>query len=84
MTMYLGLGRNSAAFLIDVYQSEFFSLYAVFSLILFVVFLKSESMHGWLLLFTSQTGWWLDPEQNTVRVFSRRRLGDKPVVARLA
>jgi len=25
MTMYLGLGRNSAAFLIDVYQSEFIS-----------------------------------------------------------
>ena len=36
MTMYLGLGRNSAAFLIDVYQSEFFSLYAQSFLLFFL------------------------------------------------
>lgn len=27
MAMYLGLGKNSAAFLTDVYLSEFFSIY---------------------------------------------------------
>jgi hypothetical protein len=54
MTMYLGLGRNSAAFLIDVYQSEYFSLH----LILFLLWhsQSSENMHDWFLLYTSQTG----------------------------